>query len=82
MVHRPILAPNRTYTFSQYFELNADVFDLMAELGYEFSRSQLQLPKFLGELKLLDGLTQRLNAVIPLVDLVNGTARREMLHCG
>jgi len=27
MAHKPILDSHRAYTFSQYFDLNADVFD-------------------------------------------------------
>jgi hypothetical protein len=79
MSHQPILDPNRTYTFSQYFDLNADVFDLITELGYELERCQLQLPQFTGNLDQLAGLKQRLDGVMPLVDFVNETARREML---
>jgi hypothetical protein len=79
VAHKPILVPGQNYTFSQYFDLNVDTFDLIAELGYELSRNQLQLPKFLGELEQISDLTRRLNAVLPLVDLVNEAARREIL---
>jgi len=79
MTHSPILEPNRTYTFSQYFDLNVDVFDLMVELGYELERCQLQLPQFSGTLAQLVDLKHRLDDVMPLVDLVNESARREIL---
>ena len=75
---KPLLDPTRSYTFSNYFELNVDVFDLVAEFGYSLTRSQLQLPQFLGQLEQLDALKGRIEAILPYVDLVNETARREI----
>ena len=46
MSRKPLLDPNRSYTFSNYFNLNADPFDLVAEFGYFLTRSPLQLPQF------------------------------------
>lgn len=78
MSRKPILAPNRSYTFSNYFELNADAFELVAEFGYSLVRTQLQLPYFNGQLEQLDALKHRIDAILPYVDLVNETARREI----
>lgn len=78
MSRRPILDPNRSYTFSNYFDLNVDAFDLVAEFGYTLIRTQLLLPHFSGELKQLDALKERIDAILPYVDLVNETARREI----
>lgn len=78
MSRRPILDPNRSYTFSNYFDLNVDAFDLVAEFGYTLIRTKLLLPHFSGELKQLDALKERIDAILPYVDLVNKTARREI----
>ncbi len=78
MSRKPILDPNRSYTFSNYFDLNADAFDLVAEFGYTLIRTQLLLPLFSGQLEQLDALKQRIDAILPYVDLVNETARREI----
>ena len=51
MSRKPILDPNRSYTFSNYFDLNADAFDLVAEFGYALVRIQLLLPHFSGQLE-------------------------------
>lgn len=78
MSRKPILDPNRSYTFSNYFDLNADAFDLVAEFGYTLVRTQLLLPHFSGQLEQLDALKERIDAILPYVDLVNETARREI----
>lgn len=78
MSRKPILDPNRSYTFSNYFELNADAFDLLAEFGYSLVRTQLQLPQFSGQLEQVEILKERIDAILPYVDLVNETARREI----
>lgn len=78
MNRKPILDPNRSYTFSNYFELNVDVFDLVAEFDYSLVRTQLRLPQFSGQLEQVDALRERIEAILPYVDLVNETARREI----
>lgn len=78
MNRKPLLDPTRSYTFSNYFELNVDVFDLVAEFGYLLARSQMQLPQFLGRLEQVDALKGRIETILPYVDLVNETARREI----
>lgn len=79
MSRKPLLDPNRDYTFSNYFDLNADPFDLVAEFGYSLVRAQLRLPQFSGQLEQIDALKERIEAILPYVDLVNETARREVL---
>ena len=78
MSRKPLLDPNRSYTFSNYFDLNADVFDLLAEFGYSLTRSQQLLTQFLGSLEQVEILKERIDAILPYVDLVNETARREI----
>ena len=78
MPRKPLLDPSRSYTFSNYFELNVDVFDLVAEFGYSLVRKGQQLPEFVGQLNQVDALKARIEAILPYVDLVNETARREI----
>ena len=47
MSHPSILDLNQTYTFSKYFELNADPEELFAELGVKLESQNLNLPKAL-----------------------------------
>lgn len=79
MSRQPLLDPNRSYTFSNYFELGFAVDDLVAEFGYSFERKFLNLPQYSGALDRISSLKQRLEEVLPYVDLENEATRREIL---
>lgn len=79
MSRSPLLDPNRSYTFSNYFELGFAVDDLVAEFGYSFKRKFLDLPPYSGTLDRLADLKQRIEEVLPFVDLENEATRREIL---
>lgn len=74
-----ILNPNETYTFSQIFGLNAEVDDIVADLGYSLSRQRLALPQYEGELGRLQELRDRIEEILPFVNLTTEIARREIL---
>ncbi|MEH2179439.1 hypothetical protein [Nostoc sp.] len=78
MSRPPLLDPNRSYTFSNYFELGFAVDDLVAEFGYSFERKFLELPQYSGSLDRLAELKQRIEEVLPFVDLENEATRREI----
>jgi hypothetical protein len=79
MSRTPLLDPNRSYIFSNYFELGFAVDDLVAEFGYSFERKFLELPQYSGSLDRLADLKQRIEEVLPFVDLENEATRREIL---
>lgn len=79
MSRPPLLEPNRSYTFSNYFELGFAVDDLVAEFGYSFERKFLDLPEYSGELDRIADLKQRIEEILPFVDLENEATRREIL---
>ncbi|MDJ0795389.1 MAG: hypothetical protein QNJ51_00930 [Calothrix sp. MO_167.B12] len=79
MTRQPLLDPNRSYTFSNYFELGFTVDDLVAEFGYSFKRKFLTLPQYSDKLDRITDLKQRIEEILPYVDLENETTRREML---
>ncbi|EAW35993.1 hypothetical protein L8106_22396 [Lyngbya sp. PCC 8106] len=79
MTRQPLLDPNRSYTFSNYFELGFTADDLVAELGYFFERKFLTLPQYSNELDRITNLKQRIEEILPYVDLENKATRREML---
>ncbi|MDZ8106304.1 MAG: hypothetical protein RM338_11875 [Nostoc sp. DedQUE12a] len=79
MSRPPLLDPNRSYTFSNYFELGFAVDDLVAEFGYSFERKFLEFPQYSGTLDRLADLKQRIEEVLPFVDLENEATRREIL---
>ncbi len=79
MSRQPLLDPNRSYTFSNYFELGFAVDDLVAEFGYSFDRKFLDLPQYSGTLNRISDLKNRIEEMLPYVDLENEATRREML---
>ncbi|MDZ7963076.1 MAG: hypothetical protein RMY34_35345 [Aulosira sp. DedQUE10] len=79
MSRQSLLDPNRSYTFSNYFELGFAIDDLVAEFGYSFERKFFDLPKYAGQLDRLSNLKQRIEEVLPYVDLENEATRREIL---
>jgi len=79
MTKKPLLDPNRSYTFRNYFDLGFPVDELLAEFGYSLSRASLQLPQYPGELDRLENLKQRIEEILPFTDLANEATRRGLL---
>ncbi len=74
-----VLNFNESYTFSQIFSLNAEVDDIVADFGYSLARTRLSLPGYEGELERLQELSDRINEILPFVNLTTEMARREIL---
>jgi hypothetical protein len=79
MSHPAILDPTQTYTFSKYFELNADPEELFAEFGVKLENQNLSLPRSTQTPPFLASLEARINRSLQLIDLTTEIARREML---
>ncbi|HEY9598551.1 MAG TPA: hypothetical protein V6D33_12860 [Cyanophyceae cyanobacterium] len=75
----PLLDPNRTYTFSEIGKLKAPTDELLAEYGYSLERTLIDLPQYQGELDRLQERRERIEEVLPYIDLTNEQSRREML---
>ena len=73
------LDPNRSYTFSNYFDMGIIPSELVAEFGYSLSKQIIQLPEYVGELNRLPNLKQRIEEVLPYIDSENETTRREFM---
>jgi hypothetical protein len=74
-----ILDFNQSYTFSKFFELNVPVDRFVAEFGYSLVRARLNLPQYVGALDRIGDLKNRIEELLPYVDLSNETARREII---
>jgi hypothetical protein len=74
-----LLDLNQSYTFSKIFELKIEVDELVAEYGYSLTRKRLYLPQYTGELDRLKELRERIEEVLPYVNLANDATRREVL---
>lgn len=74
-----LLNPNQSYTFNIIFDLKAEVDKLVEEFGYSLRRARLDLPLYSGELDRLQDTRDRIEELLPYVNLANETARREVL---
>jgi hypothetical protein len=73
------LDPNRSYTFSNYFDLEIIPSELVAEFGYTLTKQMIKLPEYSGTLDRLANLKQRIEEVLPYIDSENETTRREFM---
>ncbi|MGK7933959.1 MAG: hypothetical protein AB4041_21370 [Microcystaceae cyanobacterium] len=64
-----ILNPDQAYTFSKYFEMKIEAKDLAKEFGFSFSKVNLKLPQFVGELSHLQQTKNRINEILPYVSI-------------
>jgi hypothetical protein len=74
-----ILQEGATYSFRSYFELSHDVDEVLAEFGYSFQQSRLQLPRSQNPLEGLKELQHQIEATLPYVRLSSEQAKREIL---
>ena len=79
MAHLNLLKEGQSYTFCSYFEMPYEADDILAEFGYAFRTTRLELPKARQPFTRLADLRQRLEEVLPLVRLSSEVARRETL---
>ncbi len=73
-----VLDPKESYTFSKYFDLPFSIQDIVADLGYQFARSPLQLPTETGIHARLKDLTIYLTRNLKWVRPVAEITRREI----
>lgn len=79
MSKRPILDPGKAYTFRNYYELNFEPDDILAEFDCSFSRRRLNLSKYDGELDRIEDLRGRIEESLSYISLTSEAARRELL---
>jgi len=76
---RPIIDPNKSYTFSDYFELNPPIDDLLAYFGNNHQVEICILPHITPDFSLFENLPNQITAHLKVVNLDNEAARRELL---
>lgn len=74
-----VIADKASYTFSDYFKLNAYVEDIVAYFGYNFQAQRYLLPQKTIDSQRVQQLAQRLDEWLPYVNLTNEIAKREFL---
>jgi hypothetical protein len=75
----PVINPEASYTFFDYFKLVAEVEDILAYFGYSFQVRDCTLPHHTVPFPILTNLKARLIASLPYISLTSETARREFL---
>ncbi len=79
MLRTPIIQPDQSYTFADYFKLNFAPQDILAYFGVSLQRRALTLPRYTGELDRLTELKARIEESLPRLSLTSEMARREFL---
>ena len=79
-MNRPrILQPEQSYTFSRYFDLSFSPEDILAELGCDYERERLQLPKFECNLNKIEALRLIIERNLRRVKLLSEDARKQTI---
>ncbi len=78
-MRRPIIDPNRSYSFRDYFEMNVPIDELLAYFGYTRQVQACSLPKTARDITKFAMLKEELVENIIYVDLTGESARRETL---
>ena len=76
---RPILKPDRKYTFSDYFDLNNLSEDVVAELGYSLRTESLQLPQVAPDTATVARMQREFLQTLPFIRLKSEIGKREFL---
>ncbi len=79
MPRAPIIQPDQSYTFADYFKLNFAPQDILAYFDVALQRQSLTLPRHVGPLDRLDDLKTRIEESLPRLGLTSKMARREFL---
>jgi hypothetical protein len=76
---RSIIDPNKSYTFSDYFELNIPIYTLTAYFGYQHTLMACTLPQTSVDMSQFAHLKTQLETNLKYIYLSSEAARREAL---
>jgi hypothetical protein len=79
MTRTPIIQPDQSYTFADYFKLNFALRDILGYFQSTLQRQSLPLTRYSGLLDRVEALKQRLEESLPQLSLTSEAARREFL---
>lgn len=78
-MNRSVISETASLTFADYFKLDAEVDEVLADLGFAFEAKRCGLPMTKRALARVDELKARLEETLPHVNLTSEAARREFL---
>lgn len=76
-MHKSILDPTKSYTFSDYFNLAYSTRDVVAEFGFEYRLEKITLPTHAIDHLKLDRLRETFYRKLPHISLNSEAAKRE-----
>ncbi len=76
---KSVIDPNKSYSFSDYFELNPPIRELLTYFGYSFQAKNVALRRATADLSYFSGLKEKLEAHLTIANLTSEAARREIL---
>ncbi|MEM7129020.1 MAG: hypothetical protein AAF702_21990 [Chloroflexota bacterium] len=76
---QPVIDPNKSYTFSDYFKLNPRIGEFTKYFGYRHENQDYRLPQIDIDEGYFAPLQRELNEILLYVDLTSEIARREVL---
>lgn len=76
---QPLLTPDASYTFSDFFRLDADREDILAYFGYSFQIQNCHLPRVTLQAEEFSDLNRYLEQILSYLSLTSEMARREFL---
>lgn len=79
MPRAPIVKPDQSYSFTDYFKLNFAPQDILAHFDVSLQRRASKLPHYTGSLDRLDELKARIEESLPRLSLTSEMARRGFL---
>lgn len=79
MPRAPIIQPDQSYTFADYFKLNFAPQDILAYFDVILQRQSVSLPRYAGPLDRFNDLKTRIEESLPRLSLTSEMARREFL---
>lgn len=76
---KPVISPEKEYTFHDYFRLRASTEDILQYFGYEKQNARIELPHSVRELPVLETLYANIEDALLHISLENEITRREFL---
>ncbi|MBC7797813.1 MAG: hypothetical protein H7Z37_13150 [Pyrinomonadaceae bacterium] len=76
---RPIIAPEQSLTFSDYFRMRASTDDILNYFGYKKQNGRVELPRTERDLPVLQNLYANVEDAVLHISLENEITRREFL---
>lgn len=78
-MRKPIISPEKDYTFHDYFRMRASTEDILDYFGYDRQYARIELPRAIRDLPVLENLHAVIEDALFHISLENEITRREFL---